>query len=199
MDSSSSVVNYEQLEQVRSLEIQETLKRKMEEASKRDRSRFNSLRRTVLNLVVSENYDRAKQDLKIYIESYGDLPIFRNRVEPFVINSNELIQAIRTKRNFPGLGSLSLAKQQEIHERVLSHFEELKSHLKRIEKIEKDIRLADVRSTSWFVKTSFYSILTIAMTGFVMDLRHGMFHSFLYVFNQMTLDLSNWVIRFFGW
>lgn len=199
MDSSSSVVNYEQLEQVRSLEIQETLKRKMEEASKRDRGRFDSLRQTILKLVVSENYDRAKEDLKVYIESYGDLPIFRDRVAPFVTNSNELIQAIRTKRNFPGLGSLSLAKQQEIHERVLNHFEELKSHLKRIEKIEKDIRLADVRSTSWFVKTSFYSILAIAMTGFVMDLRHGMFHSFLYVFNQMTLDLSNWVIRLFGW
>lgn len=199
MDSSSSVVNYEQLEQVRSFEIQETLKRKMEEASKRDRGRFDSLRQTILKLVVSENYDRAKEDLKVYIESYGDLPIFRDRVAPFVTNSNELIQAIRTKRNFPGLGSLSLAKQQEIHERVLNHFEELKSHLKRIEKIEKDIRLADVRSTSWFVKTSFYSILAIAMTGFVMDLRHGMFHSFLYVFNQMTLDLSNWVIRLFGW
>ncbi|NJL24682.1 MAG: hypothetical protein HC902_05615 [Calothrix sp. SM1_5_4] len=92
----------------------------------------------VLALVAQENYDRAKEDLQDYIDLKGSYPAFQGRVRRYVEHCTDLIQAIQTKRDFPGWASLSLSKQQEIHEKVLEHYEELKQNLKHIEKIERD-------------------------------------------------------------
>ncbi len=89
----------------------------------------------------------------------------------------ELIQAIQTKRNFPGLASLSLAKQQEIHEKVIDHFEELKGNLKQIEKIEREQKLNDVRSTVWVIRMVCFCTLALIAAGLVLDIKSGGFNS----------------------
>src|SRR4051812_26215736 len=125
-----SVAEYEHIH-----EMQDNLRRKLIESKHRDAGRLNTLRTSVLTLVVAENYDRATADLTDYVDAKTTFPGFQERCERLVNHCSELIQAIHTKRNFPGLTTLSLSKQQEIHEKVLEHFEDLKSHLRQIEKI----------------------------------------------------------------
>ncbi len=111
------------LEHTHLSEMQDNLRRKLQEAQKKDVGRGDGLRRPVLTMVVTENYDGAKDRMQAYVEDLSQYPSFQDRVERYMRHCGELIQAIQTKRNFPGLASLSLSLQQEIHEKVLEHFE----------------------------------------------------------------------------
>jgi nucleoid DNA-binding protein len=119
-------------------EMHASLRRKLSESQKADQARTDSIRSTVLSAVVGENYDSARDELQNYVDMKSSFPGFQARAERYVQHCSELIHAIQTKRNFPGLASLSLAKQQEVHEKVLQHFDELKHNLKHIERVELD-------------------------------------------------------------
>src|SRR5689334_23005876 len=118
--AAEKVVNYEALEKNRFEQSRADLKEKLRAVSEGELGRHGGLRRTILGYIVSEKYDQAKEDLVAYVDGKTlEYPAFGSRVEKFVKHAVELIQAIQTKRNFPGLGSLSLSKQQELNERVL--------------------------------------------------------------------------------
>src|SRR4051794_18267457 len=107
-------VTYEALEKDRFNQSREDLREKLRQVSEGEMGRHGGLRRAILGYIVAEKYDQAKEELANYIEvKTVDYPSFGPRVEKFLRHSVELIQAIQTKRNFPGLGSLSLSKQQE--------------------------------------------------------------------------------------
>src|ERR1700722_7085208 len=138
MANSSPSVNYQALEKERLVQSRAALKQKLKSVSENDLGRVGSLRREILSAVVSEKYDVGKSKLETFIEERaGDYPMFVERVGKFAKHASDLIQAIQTKRSFPGLGSLSLGKQQEITEKVLIHCQELKQTLKAIERAEK--------------------------------------------------------------
>jgi hypothetical protein len=180
-------------------EMHENLRRKLQEAQRTDAGRINSIRADVLAMVVAENYDKAKDTLQGYVEGKNDFPGFQNRAIRYVHHCCDLIQAINTKRNFPGLAALSLAKQQEIHEKVLSHFEELKANLKQIEKVERETRLTDMRSTVWVVKSFSTAVIGITLTALFVDIRSGFFSSVFYVCDKMMDDASTWVVNLIHW
>src|ERR1035437_1056884 len=83
-------------------EIQQDLSRKLHEASRKDLGRMESLRSSILNLVVIENYGRAVEELVAYVDLKTSFPGFQERVKRLIQHCSELIQAIKTKRNFPG-------------------------------------------------------------------------------------------------
>jgi hypothetical protein len=176
-------------------EMQEDLRRKLEEATQRDAGRIDSVRATVLGQVVSENYAHAKDDLKAYVEHKILYPAFQRRVERHVQHCCDLIQAIQTKREFPGLASLSLSKQQELHEKVLEHFEELKHNLKHIEKIERDHKLSDVRTTVWVLKTLCFTVAAVLVTLLYLDVRSGLMSSSLGTAVGWLDDVSTWIVQ----
>lgn len=176
-------------------EMHENLRRKLQESQKREGGRIDSVRTTVLASVVQEAYDRAKDDLRNYVEHKSEYPGFQERAERYVQHCCELIQAIQTKRNFPGLASLSLAKQQEIHEKVLEHFEELKANLKQIEKVERENKLTDLRSTVWVVKAVCNVVLGFVAVAFLSDMRAGAFTSVFQVVNTMLDDAGSWLVN----
>lgn len=180
-------------------EMHENLKRKLQEAQRSDAGRMNSIRTDVLAMVVAENYEKAKDALQAYVEGKSDFPGFQERAIRYVHHCRDLIQAINTKRNFPGLAALSLAKQQEIHEKVLSHFEELKANLKQIEKVERENKLADMRSTVWVVKSFSATVIGITLAALVVDIRSGFFSSLFYVCDKMMNDASTWVVNLIHW
>jgi hypothetical protein len=186
---------YSVLEHAHLTEMQDSLRRKMQDSQKSERMRGNGLRGSVLGMVAGENYDRAKVDIQDYVRSRRDFPVFQSRVERHVQHCSDLIQAIQTKRNFPGLGALSLSKQQEIHEKVLEHFEELKQNLKHIEKVERDHKLTDVRSTVWFLKTLSYVVGALLTTTFIVDLKYGLFSSAITVIDTAADNLSSWFVN----
>lgn len=180
-------------------EMQEDLSRKLLESQQQESGgRVESLRTTVLAQVVGENYDRARQTMRDYLTQKSSYPDFQWRASRYIQHCTELIQAIQTKRNFPGIASLSMAKQQEIHEKVLVHFEELKRNLKHVEKAEREQRLADMRSTVWVVRVSAYVAGGFLLTAFLLDLRAGMFSSFFTVTEVMLGEASTWLIKLVG-
>ncbi len=191
-------VNYQALELERTSEIQEDLKNRLVQSkNKEGYGRSDSLKNSVLTQVVHNNYESALNELKFYIEFKSEYPSFQNRVQRYLDHCDDLIHAIDTKRNFPGLGALSLSKQQEIYERVLDHFEELKSYLGQIEQVERDVKLADVRSTVWFVKTLSNAAIFILVVGFTLDVINGLGSSFHTVLNDMTSRLTDVIFNLF--
>lgn len=177
-------------------EMQENLKRRLSESQKADAGRMDSLRGGVLSSVVSENYERAKDDLQGYVDLKSNYPSFQERVDRHVKHCTELIEAIKTKRNFPGLASLSLSKQQELHEKVLEHFEELKQNLKHIEKVERDHKLTDVRSTVWVLRTLCFTVAAVMAVWFLTDMRSGLFSSALTVTSSALDEASSWLVSY---
>ncbi len=179
-------------------EMHASLRRKLLEAHRKDQARMDSVRTSVLRAVVDENYEAAKNELKDYVEIKTNFPGFQVRADRYVDHCCELIHAIQTKRNFPGLASLSLAKQQEVHEKVLAHFEELKQNLKLIERVEREHKLTDMRSTVWVVRTATQVAAMILIVAFVIDVNAGMFTSAVKVIDSIVDDASTWVVNLFG-
>lgn len=175
-------------------EMQEDLKRKLSEATKAEAARVNTIRSAVLGMVVSESYDRAKDDLHRFVEVRAAFPNFQDRVVRHVQHCGDLIEAIKTKRNFPGLATLSLSKQHELHEKVLEHFEELKQSLRYIERAERDHKLEDVRSTVWVLKAASLTVGMIVAAMAIADLRSGLFTSSFSMVETLLEEASTWVV-----
>lgn len=175
--------------------MHENLRRKLQESQRKDGSRMDGVRTAVLASVVQESYDRAKEDLRDYVGYKSEYPGFQERAERYVQHCCELIAAIQTKRNFPGLASLSLAKQQEIHEKVLEHFEELKQNLKQIEKVEREQKLTDMRSTVWVLRACCQVVVGIVAVAVIADYRSGAFGSLFQVVNGLLDDAGTWLVN----
>ncbi len=184
------------LEHAHMAEMQADLNRKLQESSKKDSGKGDQLSRSILSAVVAEDYDGAKNHLADYVAEKDSFPAFQERVQRYFQHCTELIQAIRTKRNFPGLATLSLSRQQEIHEKVMGHFEELKQNLKHVERIERDHKLVDVRSTVWVLQTISATVAAILAAAFVLDLKAGALSSLVYTVNQWVDSASTWVVSF---
>lgn len=132
-----------------------------------------SLRQSILTAVVEEKYDSAINRLQEYIESKPEYPDFRERCIRYSEYGVELIHAIRTKRSFPGWNALNMSKQKELFERALHHFEDLKATLTKIEVVEKEVRMEDVRSTVWVVKSVVYAISALLIFVFIREMTGG--------------------------
>lgn len=178
------------------LEMQEELRRKLAESQRADIGRIDSIRSTVLAAVVSENYEGAIAQLKAYVSHKSEYPTFQERVERYVQHISELIGAVETKRNFPGLASLSLAKQQEVHEKVIEHFEDLKQYLKQVELVEREQKLQDVRSTIWVLRAMTHAVWMVLLVAFILDTNSGTFGSAVVVAEHYLDILSNYIVSF---
>jgi len=193
-------INYDALEKERFTQTKQDLSEKLKASSDQELGRHGSLRRSVLSLIVSERYDLGKEELNFFVGTKGkEFPNLEGRVEKFVKHAMELIQAIQTKRNFPGMGSLSLSKQQELNEKVLSHFEELKHTLKSIERAEKEIKLSDLRSTAWVVNVFAHSVIVVLMVGFFLTISNGLWYSSSVVFDALVQDSTAKIEHLLGW
>lgn len=154
-----------------------------------------SLRQSILTLVVEEKYDLAITRLQEYVTSKPEYPDFHERCQRYSEYCVELIHAIRTKRSFPGWNALNMSKQKELFERALHHFEDLKATLTKIEVVEKEVRMEDVRSTVWVVKSVVYAISVLLifvfireMTGGVLPAAHTLIESSTSTFVDLVFD-----------
>lgn len=178
-------VNYDALESARILEMQKALRSRMEKVRQDEVLRTSSLSYAVLSAIVSEQYDLAREELRTYLQTRPQYPELQERGGRYLKHCLELIQAIETKRNFPGLASLSLTKQQEMHERVLGHFNELKHFLSRMESLEREQKIRDVRSTAWFIRIVCQIVGAVLVFAFLLDFKRGIFDSTAVVFDHV--------------
>lgn len=186
-------VNYHALEQERANEIQNELASRLQEKT-RNFSKSGTLKGPVLSAVAAGSYDGAIQDIESYVEFKSEYPALQERSKRYLEHCVDLVRAIEGKRNFPGLAGLSLSKQQDIYESVLDHFEELKNHLGQIEKIEREVKLEDARSTVFFVKITMNLAFFLVSLGFALELFGGLWRSFSVVFSAMVSSIVNLIL-----
>ena len=183
-------IDYQALEENRVTGLQDELQTQLEQqVSVSAGGRIDSLRNTILGLVVSGEYETAASEMNRYVELKKDYPVFKTRTERYFDHCNDLIHAIKTKRNFPGMTALSRSKQQELFEKVLQHFNELKEFLKKIEYIDREIRLDDMKSTVWTIKSFAYTSVAVFAVGLFLELTSGTANSFNIVFDDMVQRL----------
>lgn len=138
-------------------------------AATKDMGPVDTFRHTILSHVASENYDRASEEIWKYVESKPEFPQFKERVKRYAQYSVDLVNATKAKRSFPGLENLSMSKQQDLFDRAMEHFEDLQVTLKKIEQIEVEVRVVDVRSTVIVLRTAVYSMMALVALAFFLD------------------------------
>lgn len=156
-----------------------------------DLGRPDTFRYNVLTCVINEEYERAIRILKDFLDGGSDYPNFRARIERYIMHSIDLIYAIRTKRNFPGISSLTRTKQQELKDRFREHFKELTFMMRKVEDSMEELRLNDVRSTSMVVRSFLLALVVVFVAGLGLELMHGLGHTIEIVF-------SDYVDKVFG-
>lgn len=158
----------------------------------------DSFRRHVLTWVLEERYDKALEEMREFLGRESDYPNFKDKVHRYITHSIDLVYAIKAKRHFPGMSSLTRTKQQELREKFKEHFRELNQSLKKIEKIETDLRVQDVRSTIYVVKALWWSGLAILLFAFWMDIVRGLTEAASLVFNDELTKAVDWLFSFMG-
>lgn len=168
------------------------------EAAHTDLGRADSLRYNILTWVLNESYDKALNELRVHLEKESPYPDFHMRVNRYISHSIDLIFAIKAKRNFPGLNSLTRAKQQEMREKFKEHFRELQYILTRIEKVETDLRINDARSTMYVIKALWIAGLCVVFTAFVMEIMQGLAITTGVVFDDSVTSMVGWLFDKIG-
>ncbi len=149
---------------------------------------------TILTLVAQSRFDMAIGEIDNLKKAHKELPILFRKSERFLSHCKELVQAIKMKKSFPNISTLPLSKQEEMHDRIMDHFEELKSSLKKIDRMEADIRVQDARSSLWVVRT--FAICTCVVVAFAIALEaHRTMGKPVRVILE---DLSKMVFNLFG-
>ncbi|MGZ3748330.1 MAG: hypothetical protein ACXWRE_13195 [Pseudobdellovibrionaceae bacterium] len=156
----------------------------------------SSLRYRVLTLVLAERYDGAINELKEFMEQPSEYPDFKERISRFVNHCIDLIYAIKAKRSFPGISSLTRAKQQELREKFKQHLKELQFSIKKIEKNQTDLRVSDARSTIYVVRALWYSIVAIVSLWFFLDISNGLAKTTFFVVEDTLARVSEWLLHF---
>lgn len=182
----SGRVDYALLEKEKAFILQRTIQSRL---AKQSLGKIDSLRHTILKSVVIGDYDGAERDLTRFIALKAHYPSFQIRTVQHFQHTSELLNAIRAKRNFPGLASMTVARQQEMLDNVSGHFDDLKSTLKHIERVAKDCALEDLRSTAWALRTVCYTIIAVVGVAFLMDFNHSLGQPMVAVYDSMTNSL----------
>jgi hypothetical protein len=167
-------------------------------ASVKDVGQVGTVRHTILTYVATEGYAKATEELNAYILSKAAFPQFEGRVERYVSYANDLINGIKAKRSFPGFQHLSMSKQQDLSDRAMDHFEDLKLTLRKIESIEKEIRLEDMRSTVLVVKAVMYCCLAMLIIAFLKEISRGVLPTAANVFDSLFGNLVDKIFNMIG-
>lgn len=154
----------------------------------------DSLRFRVLSMVLDERYDGAIGELREFMDAPSDYPDFKTRNQRFINHSIDLIYAIKAKRSFPGISSLTRAKQQELREKFKEHLRELQYSIKKIEKNQTDLRVADARSTIYVVRATWYSVVTLAAMGFFLEISRGLAKTSYIVVDDVLTKTTDWLL-----
>ncbi len=179
--------------------VSEDIKKKEESAffdvgvDNSDLGRPDSLRYNILTWVLSERYDKAIEELKDFLEKPSEYPNFKSKITRYVHHSIDLIYAIKAKRSFPGINSLTRAKQQELREKFKEHYKELQYILKVVEKIHGDLRVQDARSTIYVVRALWLGTLGVIILAFWLDIVNGLMKTSIIVFDDGYGKIANWL------
>lgn len=168
------------------------------QVDRKDFGRADSLCYNILTLVADERYDSAIEQIREFVEKDTGYPVLRDRIERHMHHAADIVSAIRTKRNFPGFKSLTASKQNELMEKTLYHFEELKLVLKKVERIQVDVKLEDIRSTVIVVRAVVMAAVAVVLVAFVREASRGLFMTLMDVVDDTFGMITDYVLSFLG-
>lgn len=151
------------------------------------------VRNTILTHVTEERYERAIESLNAYVNSRPEYPEFKRRAQKYVQYGTELIQAIEAKRSFPGWNVLNMSKQKDLFETALRHFEDFKATLGKIETIERDVKIEDVRSTVWVMRACVYSVCLLLAFAIAREITGGVIPSANILIDSTTSQVVDFI------
>lgn len=122
---------------------------------------LGDLQHEVLTAVSSKHYEEAVQTLEDYREKKKFYPQYVQKTRRLFEHAEELIEAIKAKKTFPNMSSLGQSQQEELHQKAREHWEDLKVSLRRLRSIEKDLAIADARSSVWVIRAVVFSTMII--------------------------------------
>lgn len=160
--------------------------------------RADSLRYNVMTHVVQEEYDRAIEELRLFHSQDSEFPMLGGRVLGYTEHAIDLVNGIRTKRNFPGFKNLPVSKQQDLSDKFKEHFNELENVLRQIEIIQLEVRLDDMRSTVWVVRSVVIAVAAIVGVAFSIEVSSGLLATFLGVVDDGFLRTTIWLGSLIG-
>ncbi|PWU15380.1 MAG: hypothetical protein C5B49_11865 [Bdellovibrio sp.] len=164
----------------------------------RDLGKADTLRYNVMSFLREENYERAVFELEAFLKKPSDFPNFHDKVERYIQHGVALVRAVEMKRNFPGINQLTVAKQQDLKLKIKQHIDELVFVLKKVEGVEAQMRIEDIRSTVLVVRAAVLSIFAVAIVAFVVDLSRGLLWNFIVVVDDFFQTVSRWIAVYLG-
>ncbi|MBK9293390.1 MAG: hypothetical protein IPM57_02940 [Oligoflexia bacterium] len=132
-------------------------------------SHVGSLQHTVMTAVSEKKYDEACDALNKYKESRKYYPSYAIKTDKLFVHAEELIQAIKAKKNFPNLAGLTQNKQEELSQKVKEHWEELRICLRRVKTIERDLETEDAKSSLWVVRAVMFATMLILIVFIIKE------------------------------
>ncbi len=178
-------------ESIGSIHNQEELEIRLSESIT---GRLDGFRHTILSLVVEGRYDVAIAEISLYSTTDQKLPVFKRRAERFLSHCEELIRAIESKIKFCQTRTITRSQKHELYTMVIRHFHELTDSLKKIERIENDIRVNDLKSTVWVLKAFIMSVGCIILFGMTREAVLSMSKPM----NVIITDLINMIFHLIG-
>lgn len=167
-------------------------------ASVKDIGQVDTMRHTILTYVAAEHYDRAIDELNNYVNQKSEYKQFKARAGRYVAYALDLINAVKAKRSFPGWQYLASSKQQELFDKAMNHFEDLKLTLRKIEQIDREIKVADVRSTVLVLKVLVYCVFALLLCGFFVELSRGIYPTANKVWENLLERMTNYLLALIG-
>ncbi len=158
----------------------------------------NSLRYNILTWVFAERYDKALEILQSLLIEKSVYPEFIEKSERLLRHSIDLVYAVRAKRHFPGMASLTRGRQQEMKEKYIEHLRELQACLMRIEAIRLSLRVKDARSTIYVVQAFWIALFVLLILGLTLELKGGMLTTFSLVCGDLLDKSATWVFELMG-
>lgn len=130
-----------------------------------DHKNTEGFRHEILSMVSSKKYRAVLVEIEaFYKEKERTMPNFKLKARRYFDYIQQLIEAIEEHKTIPNFDQLPAAQQKKVHEQVFVYFDELNNTLKRVEKVIHDLKVQDVRSTIWFIKTFSYCIMVLVAT-----------------------------------
>lgn len=156
--------------------------------------RLDGLRYTILSLVVEGRYDTAIAEISFYANSDQKLQVFKSKAQRYLNHCEELIRAVESKIKFCQTRTITRSQKHQLYMMVMKHFHELTDSLKKIERIENDIRVNDLKSTVWVLKAFIMCLGIVIMFGMVQEAVSSMQLPFMVVVN----DSVEFIFRLIG-
>jgi hypothetical protein len=151
---------------------------------------LGELQYNILLCVTEKHYEEGVKILLEYQKKRANSKPYVRRTGPIFHHAEELIRAIETKKNFPNIGTMTQTKQEEVHQKVLENWEDLKICLRRLRAIEKEMATEDARSSIWVVKALLFSFM-VSMFVFVVSEGFRSFGGSFISFMHDTFDLGS--------